>query len=39
MKLEIKNKVQDFIEDNPNEALKLLRVFLSQDIEDKVFKL
>jgi flagellar M-ring protein FliF len=39
MKLEIKNKVQDFIEESPQEAIKLLRVFLQQDIDERAFKL
>jgi flagellar M-ring protein FliF len=34
MSLEIKNKVQDFIEDQPQEAARLVRVLIQQDYQD-----
>jgi len=34
MSLEIKNKVQDFIDDQPQEAARLVRVMLQQDYQD-----
>ena len=37
MSLEIKNKVQDFIEDQPQEAARLVRIMLQQDYQDMGF--
>jgi flagellar M-ring protein FliF len=34
MSLEIKNKVQDFIDDQPQEAARLVRVLIQQDYQD-----
>lgn len=38
MKIEIKNKVQSYINSETDQALRLFRVFLSQDAEEKVFR-
>ncbi len=37
MKLEIKGKVEDFIDNNPGEAAKLLRMWMVADIEASAF--
>lgn len=37
MKLELKNKVENFVTQNPEEAVKLLRFFIAQDIEKSPF--
>ncbi len=37
MSLEIKNKVQDFIDDQPQEAARLVRVLIQQDSQDSSF--
>lgn len=38
MKLEIKEKVQDYFESEPNEAIRLIRIVLNQDIDERSFK-
>ncbi|MDQ1267054.1 MAG: flagellar M-ring protein FliF [Bacteroidota bacterium] len=38
MKLELKNKVQSYIDDQTDEAVRLIRVFISQDQEDRANK-
>ncbi|MBM2815142.1 MAG: Flagellar M-ring protein [Ignavibacteria bacterium] len=39
MKIEIKNKVQSFIESNTEDAVRLIRLFIAQDSDDRSFKL
>lgn len=36
MKLEIKAKVEQFMEDNPADAVKILRIWLQSDVENKL---
>lgn len=36
MKLEIKAKVEQFMEDNPADAVKILRIWLQPDVENKL---
>ncbi len=38
MKLEIKNKVEKFVDENPGEAVKILRMFIQQDLDPKNLK-
>ncbi len=38
MKLEIKNKVERFVDENPKDAVKILRMFIQQDFDPKNFK-
>ncbi|MCX6147423.1 MAG: hypothetical protein NTW25_09280, partial [Candidatus Kapabacteria bacterium] len=38
MKLEIKNKVEKFVDENPQDAVKILRLFMQQDFDPKNFK-
>ncbi|MGA2296426.1 MAG: flagellar basal-body MS-ring/collar protein FliF [FCB group bacterium] len=35
LKIELKNKVQEYIESQPGDAVKLIRMLLSQDVEEK----
>ncbi len=37
MKLELKNKIENFVSENPEEAVKLVRFFIAQDIEKNPF--
>lgn len=37
LKLEIRNKVQDFCNDQSEEAAKLLKIFLQQDVDERGF--
>jgi len=39
LKLEIKKKVEEFVNENPGEAVKILRIFMMQDVDMKGFKI
>lgn len=39
LKLEIKKKVEEFVNENPGEAVKILRIFMMQDADMKGFKI
>lgn len=39
LKLEIKKKVEEFVNENPGEAVKILRIFMMQDADSKGFKI